>query len=58
MTHKSLYVSRVLLFALNINNHRFKKVEDKKSSDINLLEHTVADAFCSKKSSSTLLGHQ
>ena len=58
MTHKSIYVSRVLLFALNINNHRFKTMEDKKSSDINLLEHTVADAFCSKKSLSTLLGHQ
>ena len=33
MTHKRLYLSTALLFALNINNHRFKIVEHSKCSD-------------------------
>ena len=34
MTHKPLYVSRALLFALNIKNHRSKIVEHNKCSDM------------------------
>ena len=34
MTHKALCVSRVLLFALNIKNHRSKIVEQNKCSDM------------------------
>ena len=34
LTHKPLYVSRALLFALNSNNHRSKIGEHNKSSDM------------------------
>ena len=33
-THKHLYLSRALLFALNINNHRYEIVEHNKCSDM------------------------
>ena len=34
MTHKHLYLSKVLLFPLNFNNHRCKIVEHNKCSDM------------------------
>ena len=52
MTHKRLYLSTALLFALNINNHRCKILVHNKCSAVTwrtVLEHIVADTFRSNR---------
>ena len=64
MTHKRLYFSTALLFALNINNHRCKIVEHNKCSDMAncswtysrrrvLLQEEIISASCSWTASIT-----